>query len=120
MMQVHIDKSEYVIALIKSGSLAKSASREEGVQIGLAFLAIWDEQHSEETRKQLDNLVNPRPCTPIFITRTCREGGGRCDPPRVSKLTVVGLSRKDRRIALDEYSRFVVRFLVLDQYLTQL
>ena len=23
--------------------------------------------------------LNPRPCTPIFITRTCR-GGGRCDP----------------------------------------
>ena len=60
MMQVHIDKSEYVIALIKSGSLAKSASREEGVQIGLAFLDIQDEQHSEETRNQLDNFVNPR------------------------------------------------------------
>ena len=48
------------------------------------------------------------------------QGGGRCDPPRVSKLRVVKLSGKNRRIALDEYSRLVVRFLVLGQYLTQL
>ena len=51
----------------------------------------------------------PRPCTPVFITRTCR-GGGEYDRPRLSKLSVVELSRKNQRIALDEYSRLVVRF----------
>ena len=46
--------------------------------------------------------------------------GGGCDPPGVSKLSVVELSRKDWQIALDEYSRLVVRFLTLGQNLTQL
>ena len=45
-------------------------------------------------------------------------GGG--DPPGVSKLSVVELSGKDWQIALDEYSRLVVRFLTLGQNLTQL
>ena len=40
-------------------------------------------------------------------------------PPRVSKLRLVELSRKKQRIALDEYSGLVVRFLVLGQYMTQ-
>ena len=48
--------------------------------------------------------VNPRPCTPIFITRTCR--GGRCDPPPHSRFEtkgrIVELRGKHRRIALDE------------------
>ena len=65
------------------------------------------------------NNINPRPYTPIFITRTCR-GGGRIDPPRVSKLRVLKFSEKKRRISLDKYSRLVVRFFVLGQYLTQL
>ena len=47
-------------------------------------------------------------------------GGGGCDPPGVSKLSVVELSGKDWQIALDEYSRLVVRFLTLGQNLTQL
>ena len=38
----------------------------------------------------------------------------------VSKLSVVEPSRKDQQIALAEYSRLVVLFLVLGQYLTQL
>ena len=37
-------------------------------------------------------------------------GGGVVRPPRVSKLSVVELSGKKRRIAQDEYSRLVVRF----------
>ena len=46
--------------------------------------------------------------------------GGWCDPPGVSKRSVVELSGKDQQIALAEYSRFVVLFLVLGQYLTKL
>ena len=47
-----------------------------------------------------------------------RGGGG--NPLRVSKVSVVELSGKDHRIALDEYSRLVVHFLTLGQNLTQL
>ena len=47
-------------------------------------------------------------------------GGGGCDPPGVSKRSVVELRGKDQQIALAEYSRLVVLFLVLGQYLTQL
>ena len=48
-------------------------------------------------------------------------GGGWCDPPLgVSKRSVVELRGKDQQIALAEYSRLVVLFLVLGQYLTQL
>ena len=39
-------------------------------------------------------------------------------PPRVWKLMIVELSGKKQRIALDEYSRLVVRFLILGQNLT--
>ena len=51
-----------------------------------------------------------------------RKGRGWCDPPPlgVSKRSVVELSGKDQQIALAEYSRLVVLFLVLGQYLTQL
>ena len=45
--------------------------------------------------------------------------GGR-PPLGVSKRSVVELSGKDQQIALAEYSRFGVLFLVLGQYLTQL
>ena len=45
---------------------------------------------------------------------------GGCNPPRVSKLSVVELSGKNHRIARVEYSRLVVRFFILGQYLTQL
>ena len=41
-------------------------------------------------------------------------------PLGVSKRGVVELRGKDQQIALAEYSRLVVLFLVLDQYLTQL
>ena len=41
-------------------------------------------------------------------------------PLGVSKRSVVELSGKDQQIALAEYSRLVVLFLVLGQYLTQL
>ena len=40
--------------------------------------------------------------------------GGWCDAPGVSKLSVVELSGK-QLIALDEYSRSVVRILILGQ-----
>ena len=47
------------------------------------------------------------------------EGGGvGATPPGVWKLSVVELSGKNQRIALDEYSRLVVRFLILGQKLT--
>ena len=50
-----------------------------------------------------------------------RTGGGGCDPPLgVSKRSVVELNGKDQQTALAEYSRLVVLFLVLGQYLTQL
>ena len=50
-----------------------------------------------------------------------RTGGGATPPPLgVSKRSVVELSGKDQQIALAEYSRLVVLFLVLGQYLTQL
>ena len=38
-------------------------------------------------------LFNPRLCTPAFLTRTC-SGGGWCDPPCVSKLRIIELSRR--------------------------
>ena len=41
-------------------------------------------------------------------------------PLGVSKRSAVELSGKDQQIALAEYSRLVVLFLVLGQYLTQL
>ena len=44
----------------------------------------------------------------------------RPPPLGVSKRSVVELSGKDQKIALAEYSRLVVLFLVLGQYLTQL
>ena len=48
-------------------------------------------------------------------------GGGGVRPPLgVSNRSVVELSGKDQQIALAEYSRLVVLFLVLGQYLTQL
>ena len=45
-------------------------------------------------------------------------GGGLMRPPRVSKLCVVELSGKSQRLALEDYSRLVVRFWILGQYLT--
>ena len=47
-------------------------------------------------------------------------GGGGATPLVVSKRSVVELRGKNRQIALAEYSRLVVLFLALDQYLTQL
>ena len=41
-------------------------------------------------------------------------------PLGVSKRSIVELSGKDQQIALAVYSRLVVLFLVLGQYLTQL
>ena len=62
------------------------------------------------SRESLE-VLNPRPCTPVFITRTCKGG---YDPPRVSKLSIAELSeKKKQRIALDKYSRLVARFLIL-------
>ena len=44
-------------------------------------------------------------------------GEGLVRPPGVSKLSVVELSGINQRIALDKYSRLVVRFLILGQKL---
>ena len=63
--------------------------------------------------------INPRPDTVFRHLRSDR-GGGWCDPPGVSKRSVVELSGKDQQIALAEYSRLVVLFLILGQNLTQL
>ena len=64
-------------------------------------------------------LFNPRPDTVFRHLRSDRGGGG-ATPLGVSKRSVVKLNGKDQQIALAEYSRLVVLFLVLDQYLTQL
>ena len=60
-------------------------------------------------------VLNPRPDTVFRHLRSDR--GGWCDTPLlgVSKRRVVELSGKDRQIALAEYSRLVVLFLVLGQ-----
>ena len=50
----------------------------------------------------------------------CRGEGATDTPLSVSKRNVVELRGKDQEIALAEYSRLVVLFLVLGQYLTQL
>ena len=64
-------------------------------------------------------FINPRPDTVFHHLRSDRSW---CDPPPlgVSKRSVVELSGKDQQIALAEYSRLVVLFLVIGQYLTQL
>ena len=64
--------------------------------------------------------INPRPDT-VFRHLRSGQGGGLVRPPLgVSKRSVVELSVKDQQIALAEYSRLVVLFLALGQYLTQL
>ena len=61
---------------------------------------------------------------PYFATFASVGGVGGGDhhhhPLHVSKLSVVEISGKIQWIALDEYSRLVVRFWTLGQYLTQL
>ena len=55
----------------------------------------------------------------VFHTADVQGGGeGDTTPPRVSKLRVAELS-ENQWITFDKYSRLVVRFLVLGQYLTQ-
>ena len=64
---------------------------------------------------------NPRPDTVFRHLRSDRGGGVvGATPLGVSKRSVVELSGKDQQIALAEYSRLMVLFLVLGQYLTQL
>ena len=71
------------------------------------------------TCQALYERIIPRPDTVFRHLRSDRGGGG-ATPPGVSKRSVVELSGKDQQIALAEYSRLVVLFLVLGQYLTQL
>ena len=52
----------------------------------------------------------PSPVHAGFHNADVQGGGGEYDRSRLSKLSVVELSRKNQRIALDEYSRLVVRF----------
>ena len=54
----------------------------------------------------------PSPWQGIFHN-TSWQGVGRCDPPGVSKLSVVALRKKYQSIALDEFSRLVAYFLLL-------
>ena len=55
-----------------------------------------------------------------FATFADVGGGVGANPLGVSKRSIVELRGKDQQIALAEYSRLVVLFLVLGQYLTQL
>ena len=64
--------------------------------------------------------INPRPVQAFLITRTVRGVGGDTTPPSDSKLRVVELRGKDQPLGLDEYSRLLVSFFTLGQYLTQL
>ena len=67
-------------------------------------------------RAKLLSPYNPRPHTVFRHLRS-----DRVRPPLgISKRSVVELSGKDQQIALAEYSRLVVLFLVLGQCLTQL
>ena len=69
---------------------------------------------------EVSNL-NPCPDTVFRHLRSDRGGGVvGATPLGVSKGSVVELSGKDQQIALAEYSRLVVLFLVIGQYLTQL
>ena len=66
------------------------------------------------------SIVNPRPDRIRCFATFGRTGGGGCDPLGVSKRSVVELRGKDQQIAIAEYSRLVVLFVVLGQYFTQL
>ena len=65
-------------------------------------------------------FLNPRPDTVFRHLRSDRGGGVVRPPLGISKRSVVELSGTDQQIALAEYPRLVVLFLVPDQYLTQL
>ena len=66
-------------------------------------------------------FINPRPDTVFRHLRSdSGEGVGATNTLGVSKHSVVELSGNNEQIALAEYSRLVVLFLVLGQYLTQL
>ena len=83
--------------------------RYEGVRGG------WSVMECPRCPKLWVNL-NPRPDTMFRHLRS-----DRVRPPLgVSKRSVVELSGKDQQIALAEYSRLVVLFMVLGQYLTKL
>ena len=71
------------------------------------------------TQSIIHRNLNHRPVRAFLITRTVG-GGVDTTPPAVSKLRVVELRGKDQWLGLDEYSRLLVCFLTLGQYLTQL
>ena len=99
--RLHIKTCRYaqVIALVK-----------------LSNVTIKKNYDKSQTKNVLLTLAR-KPCFATFAG----VGGGGCDPPLgVSKRSVVELHGKDQQIALAEYSRLVVLFLVLGQYLTQL
>ena len=85
-------------------------------KFGGVFSSFFSWKLQWETDRPLSTLARKR-CFATFAG----VGGGGCDPPLgVSKRSVVELRGKDHQIALAEYSRLVVLFLVLGQYLTQL
>ena len=71
---------------------------------------------------QIPTAVNPRPDMVFhcFATFGRTGGGGGATPLGVSKRSVAELSGKYQQLYLAEYSRLVVLFLVLGQYLTEL
>ena len=74
-----------------------------------------------QRRREQTRICSLRGCVKYHTLSLARIRPG-CDPPPlgVSKRSIVELSEKDQQIALAEYSRLVVLFLVLGQYLTQL
>ena len=72
----------------------------------------------------IKSTVNPRPDMVFRHLRSdmVQETGGSvgATPLGVSKRSVVELSGKYQQTALAEYSRLLVLFLVIGQYLTQL
>ena len=76
------------------------------------------QRNLDHTTEQLQGGFNPRPDTVFRHLRSDRGGGVGATPLGVSKRSVVELSGKDQQIALAEYSRLVVLFLVPGQYLT--
>ena len=80
-----------------------------GIQLGYTY---------SKTFSEASQFFNPCPDTVFRHLRSDREGVG-ATPLGVSKWSVVELRGKDQQIALAEYSRLVVLFLVIDQYFTQ-
>ena len=76
---------------------------------GFNVIDVWAVACVMEVKSQRLTLAR-KPC---FATFAGVGGGNGATPLGVSKRSVVKLSGKDQQIALAEYSRLVVLFLVL-------